>query len=474
MVEIAWRIDAWDSLAGRAFLCLRAADDHSEPDLDRSSIFISPPFFQPEAVASRAPGFAACRGTYQAGLFVDGEEVGFETLADAIEFVRRGYISGRELPDPTPSPLGTPPRPTEGGGRGVALDIPQDTLGLGGRRLDAAVSKLVTKFHDAKNDLSSVGASRLCQWGIDDNGIIPSGIYEVLVFAAEALLRELIERLPTSHQIDDSIAWLESIRRLSRLVSLLNIDEEVWRYLRKLLDHLSSEFRERIADFTNRHIYARSQPSIDNALNDFVNQILARRWAFEENEREDVYDDISTLPLPGAIASKYCIGGSDPNLLTVLSAWFGHVGHADEMLDRALLIFGAACVVVGPLKRQNEIYRVPWLVGSVRQNFFERLGRDSWNWVSAQMPSRAFNQTMESLLREVPRIWNKTNDPLTTGPRPIGSEKPIDDLTSLEKSMILVLLEDALSDDELKLEFDYETESLSNDEGTGEAFPAGA
>ena len=45
MDEVAWRIDAWDSLAGRAFLCRRPADQQTVPELDQSTVFVSPPFF---------------------------------------------------------------------------------------------------------------------------------------------------------------------------------------------------------------------------------------------------------------------------------------------------------------------------------------------------------------------------------------------------------------------------------------------
>ena len=95
---VKWRIDAWDSLAGRAFLCRRVPDGDNDPHLDQPTVFVAPPYFQPESLSSRAPGFAATRTSFQAGLFLQGgEEVGFETLQDAISFIRRGYIThGRD------------------------------------------------------------------------------------------------------------------------------------------------------------------------------------------------------------------------------------------------------------------------------------------------------------------------------------------------------------------------------------------
>jgi hypothetical protein len=57
-------------------------------------------YFQPEPLASRAPGLAATRGTFQAGLFAEGCEVGLTTLEEAIEFIRRGYNSHGSEPFP--------------------------------------------------------------------------------------------------------------------------------------------------------------------------------------------------------------------------------------------------------------------------------------------------------------------------------------------------------------------------------------
>jgi hypothetical protein len=457
--EVAWRIDAWDSLAGRAFLCRRPADEQRAPDLDQSTVFVGPPFFQPEPLASRAPGFAACRGTFQAGLFVDGEEVAFETLADAIEFVRRGYTSGREFPDPT-APLGAPRRPIEGegGGGAAAFEWPEQELLPDGRYLDDAISSLVVQFDKTIQEVHRVGASKPCQWKFADNEALTLGIGDILRFAGEALLRELTERLPVSSSVDDCVVWVEATQRLVRLLARLG----VWPDLNWLVFHIfqdaDSRFRERAADFAKRLDLL--PPDLEEPM--LFHHLFRRfdRWEVNEAEASDPYDDMSVLPLPRAIADKYRIGSSDPSLLTALSAWFGHVadGHDSGTLDRALLIFAAACAVVGPLRRQNEAYGGRWLIENrtIREHFHQRLGRDVWDWISAQLPDRAFNRRLENLLRSIPRIWMKASLPPTSTPQSFDPE-PIDDITHDEREQLVMELGEVLLDDEeLPVDSDFE------------------
>jgi hypothetical protein len=76
-----WYIDALDARAGIGLATYREADLNTNTvDLGRPGVFISPPFFQGESVASRAIGFAATRGSFQLGLFVEGGEIAFATL----------------------------------------------------------------------------------------------------------------------------------------------------------------------------------------------------------------------------------------------------------------------------------------------------------------------------------------------------------------------------------------------------------
>src|SRR5688572_24007071 len=89
-----WRFDAWDFRAGLAFASYRPPDDYSQNylNLDLPTLFLGPPDFRPEQLESRALALAACRASFQQGLFLNGRELGFAELSELIEKVRRAYV----------------------------------------------------------------------------------------------------------------------------------------------------------------------------------------------------------------------------------------------------------------------------------------------------------------------------------------------------------------------------------------------
>ena len=89
----AWRLDAFDARAGRAFVAYR--EEGFGGDCDEPAMFIEPPKFRPVRVGSRAPGMAATRHSFQQGLFAGKQEVSFSSLDAVTEFVRRCYVAGR-------------------------------------------------------------------------------------------------------------------------------------------------------------------------------------------------------------------------------------------------------------------------------------------------------------------------------------------------------------------------------------------
>src|SRR5277367_1866045 len=88
-----WYIDALDPRAGMGLATYREPDLNTDTvDLGRPAVFIGPPFFQAESVASRAIGFAATRGSFQLGLFSGDDEnngeIAFSSLQGVCEFIR--------------------------------------------------------------------------------------------------------------------------------------------------------------------------------------------------------------------------------------------------------------------------------------------------------------------------------------------------------------------------------------------------
>lgn len=135
-----WYIDAWDVPGGVAFASRREletgsgrADEHVS-----ATVHLAAPYFEPTSVASRATALSATRGAFQWGFFgPDGEEVGFDTLAELREAVRRAYIASAGPDIMPPVPEGTPPlRPLDGGTEALA-DIAERIMDLIGKQFES-------------------------------------------------------------------------------------------------------------------------------------------------------------------------------------------------------------------------------------------------------------------------------------------------------------------------------------------------
>lgn len=106
MTMEAWYIDAWCPVDGLAFASRRRGgilheENIQEPLRARETVYLCPPFFEPEPVGSLATALAATRGHFQTGFYQDEDkEIPFATLADVVEIVRRVYRGGggRNIP----------------------------------------------------------------------------------------------------------------------------------------------------------------------------------------------------------------------------------------------------------------------------------------------------------------------------------------------------------------------------------------
>jgi hypothetical protein len=106
-----WYFDAWAVMDGLAFVSDRAKDQIGST----STVFLSVPDLEPVPVGRISTALRATRAGFQDG-FRDGEreEIGFETLEQVREAIRRGYLGG-ELTEGTTAPL-APVEPSPEGG----------------------------------------------------------------------------------------------------------------------------------------------------------------------------------------------------------------------------------------------------------------------------------------------------------------------------------------------------------------------
>jgi hypothetical protein len=100
-----WHFDAWAVLDGLAFASKRSAEQ-IEAD---HTIFLSVPELEAIPIGRISTGLLATRYNFQQGLRNnDGEEIGFESLDQVREMVRRGYLAGGIGPGPAglrPEPI---------------------------------------------------------------------------------------------------------------------------------------------------------------------------------------------------------------------------------------------------------------------------------------------------------------------------------------------------------------------------------
>jgi hypothetical protein len=404
-----WRIDAWDSLAGRAFLCRRPPDGESDPQLDHAAVFVAPPYFQPEPLASRAPGLAATRGTFQASLFAGDGEVGFATLEDAIAFIRRGYNSHGSEPGPG-APVTRREGPLDLGGPGLELDLPELPRAAGFRQLDEAIAALMVNFVAAADEVEANAPAKPVHWNLGSVEKNLQHSQDILFIAGQELVSEMIRRFPGKGTPDAFSAWASAARSLGmqlvRLGLWARVRDDIAERLAKCWPpgHLAKTFALALPD----HWSGKDIHEIVDLL--FLHPHW-QRWDLERLAEADVYPELAVFPLPRSVAAKYEVGRALPTMLTLMSAWFGNPrAHKDAMpLDRALLLFGGACIVIGPLQRESPAYR-PWWIdmnAKMRHAFAVRLGSDAWNWIAKQLPDRVFHRKLEDMLRLIPSGWSR-------------------------------------------------------------------
>lgn len=375
-----WFIDSWDASAGRAFCSYRMAESHSG-SIEIPGCFISPPFFEPQPVASRAIGLAAARGTFQLGFFIKEVEQAFGSIDELIVLIKRIYSSRGMWPGPggTVPPTPSPPTPFDAGPSALPLPAPPPISSL---------TKQFADFASAFDGSAATGAALLSQevrWSLrlkrNDEAA-----QRVLVAAGSALMDEMLRRLPlsTNDRVEPWRAAFGDLRSLCHRLHLLNeVDRRA-----NTWDRISAQSGS-VADWRYfRHGNGLSSPRL--------------------------YDLLERLPLPGQLCPEYSLGRAhDPSLLTLLSAVlsYGTSGAHNRNLEIALLLFVAACVVTD---RVDLTYRKP--PGATLD--------DALAWLLTQLPGRKFVPSIEKIIRDAPSKWYRFENPPSGPSRSPGGSGP--------------------------------------------------
>jgi hypothetical protein len=207
-----WFIDAWAVLDGYAFASFRRPDS-----LDTDvTLFVAPPYFEPEAVASLATALGATRGHFQEGFRgTDGGEVAFGTLGEVIEAIRRGYRAGGLDIDGTALPgVRTPPIEPDGGGAAIQ---PAELVTPEMRDLWPSVHAVL--LDDSTSPARDKQLESLLARLVETS--LPKLVPKFIGYAAVTQLAILAEPGPErSERARDACAWIDKVRGLGVHVNI--------------------------------------------------------------------------------------------------------------------------------------------------------------------------------------------------------------------------------------------------------------
>jgi hypothetical protein len=415
----AWRLDTLDPLGGLAFASYRVSElQASALDAGVPAIFIGAPTFQPVSLTNRSVGLAASRRSFQAGLFLRGDEVGFPDLEDVIEFVRRCYIrggsGGGSAPGggPLPLPEGGPEFPVgpifegTGGGEG---DLP-------GEWSDVLRNDLKNYSNlSASLDLKSPGYSSFTAWSKPSSLLrgrallrtsrLPAvGGAEGLVRGAIRLVDEVVRRAPVHSTDDEELAnWLAVYVRLTAVIRKMGI----WQWVsqsphQEHLTHMFNVLRQYVMARTSGKLFEwmDHQPFLYGAH---------VPWSLNALEWTDAIDDLHQWPVPRGVGRPLNSPGnsSNPTLLNFLAAFLANpptVPNSSKLIPEIDLALFAAARIVSPAASGWDGYAADTSIGWTSLDFqhrmLVRLTEFAWAWLIEQLPRRVFGSLLEKAIEQ--------------------------------------------------------------------------
>lgn len=403
-----WYVDAIDPIGGLCFASRRIADLEQDADLDLVGVYISPPQFQPEQVASRAISFSAARGGFQLGLFLDAAEVGFPSLPSLVEFVRRCYISGGRTDGAGGrGPLPVPPRP--GGGKGGFE--PLDLFEREGAGAFADVMKVLQNFSIALKQASGGPVPITDPWEekVPDEGEPTEGDDIALAGAAATLIAELLVRMPRPEIGEDWRIWVECATRLRQAIAGLGLHGLILRLhgreLVKSSDHAAQRTKRAVVEPSE--LYGVPIHLLWQYFGLPVGQLpwpeeFWSAWPIRQGAVTDPVDDLSCWPLPAWLGSSDMTSVLD--LLSAMTASPDSI-NAPQVQAVAIALFAAVHVTRRPLPEWPPETADGAIAMARRKQVLRAAG-----WLIAQFPRFAFPPAIEKLIASVGTVSKESPD----------------------------------------------------------------
>jgi hypothetical protein len=417
---IAWYIDALDVRGGLAQATFRNDDlCHAEglevaggggvPDSVLGSIaFFAPPAFVPELAATRGVGFALARQQAQAGVFLRGNELGFDSLAAVAEFVRRVYLSGGGG-DGADENGGTAPPPSPEGGRRPTEARMTDLEGGGTTDPVNALFRFTGDYlklaHNTKAGTSTpppppptlpVAAGA----GVDVRG-------RRLVRGALRVLREINRRRPNGNVTPDVLHWLTTLDHFAAIAMRMGL----WP-----LFH--DEFRDgkTMADWLYNPPPGKKRDEIDAIILHFPFDPRRMGRYYPDypgypfpfpsaSLASDLFDILARFPvLPEVVPFAVPSGQNLQALLAKVTAVPLEMFQTDDresQEERAeLALFAASCLNLGTDQCPDFWY----LDQKICRQFVDHLADLSLTWLSSSLPKFIYAFEVESVIAGASKV----------------------------------------------------------------------
>lgn len=377
----AWFIDALDADAGIAFASFRGPDLTAPSiDPDAPTVHIAAPDFSVSQLTSRALGLAAVRGSFQAGVFWEGGELGFAVLSDLVEFVRRAYIrrGGGSGPPGAPegaAPFGPSPRNWDDDGLRTQRSAPDEVVRRpydafyeeSWRETDATelLRRYLDAFEDASQrtqfrDLRKGGTATVLATPVLVEGVPATDPTRMLASGISEILSELIGRGPSPAQ--PRATWHHAVARIAVSCRRLGLDDEFHRIIERFpWSPISRRTLDEVAALTG--------------------------------ELDDRFDDLARWPVTEWVATSV---GLPVPFATVKDLFLAAVSTPTRLRDLAvdqLAVVVFAAVHLQPIGAPLVVDR-----SSAAGSHRELLVEQAWRWLRAQLPQRAFSPEVEDLL----------------------------------------------------------------------------